>query len=256
MLAPLVRDLNAAELPVLEAHGLSMWGYSVLVALDRSAIRTQAALAEAIGADKTRIIAILDELQQNGLIERVADPEDRRARLLAITKKGRRVKEATQTAIQRGEERWLGTLSASDRATFLRVIQELSGPTSSSPGCATPSRWQTSVRRIGSTSPARSSSVPARMAAASCASSANPSSASRLMTSPAESSVNSRSTMRSALAATRAWKLTCPSVEERTSLSRKSATAATSSTAVGRPYSQLTSGRLPPADPADPTRFR
>jgi DNA-binding MarR family transcriptional regulator len=127
MLAPLARDMIAAELPVLEANGVSMWGYSVLVALDRSAIRTQAALAEAIGADKTRIIAILDELQDKGLIDRVADPEDRRARLLAITKAGRKVKEATQTAIQRGEERWLGTLSADDRATFLRILQELSG---------------------------------------------------------------------------------------------------------------------------------
>ena len=126
MLAPLVRDMIAAELPVLETHGLSMWGYSVLVALDRSAIRTQAALADAIGADKTRIIAILDELQQNGLIERAADPEDRRARLLAITKEGRRVKEATQAAIQRGEERWLGTLSDTDRAVFLRVLEQLS----------------------------------------------------------------------------------------------------------------------------------
>src|ERR1700760_3940310 len=127
MLAPLIRAMIAAELPVLEAHGLSMWGYSVLVALDRSAIRTQAALADAIGADKTRIIAILDELQDKGLIERMADPDDRRARLLAITKAGRKVKEATQTAIQRGEERWLGALSADDRATFLRILQELSG---------------------------------------------------------------------------------------------------------------------------------
>jgi DNA-binding MarR family transcriptional regulator len=131
MLAPLVRDMVAAELPVLEAHGVSMWGYSVLVALDRSAIRTQAALAEAIGADKTRIIAILDELQDKGLIERVADPEDRRARLLAITKEGRRLKDAVQTEIQRGEERWLGTLSGPDRATFLRILQELSGLDSS-----------------------------------------------------------------------------------------------------------------------------
>jgi DNA-binding MarR family transcriptional regulator len=126
MLAPLIREMIAAELPVLQTHGLSMWGYSVLVALDRSAIRTQTALAEAIGADKTRIIAILDELQQSGLIERVADPEDRRARLLAITKEGRRVKEAAQAAIQRSEERWLGTLSATDRAAFLRVLQQLS----------------------------------------------------------------------------------------------------------------------------------
>lgn len=131
MLAPLIRDMIAAELPVLAAHGVSMWGYSVLLALDRSAIRTQAALAEAIGADKTRIIAILDELQQNGLIERVPDPEDRRARLLEITKEGRRRKDAVQAAIQTGEERWLGTLSASDRATFLRVLQELSGVESS-----------------------------------------------------------------------------------------------------------------------------
>ena len=131
MLAPLMRDMIAAELPVLEANGVSMWGYSVLVALDRSAIRTQAALAEAIGADKTRIIAILDELQAKGLIERVADPEDRRVRLLAITKEGRKVKDATQAAIQRGEERWLGTLSAPDRAVFLRVLQELSGLDSS-----------------------------------------------------------------------------------------------------------------------------
>ena len=126
MLAPLVRDMIAAELPVLETHGLSMWGYSVLVALDRSAIRTQAALADAIGADKTRIIAILDELQDKGLIERAADPQDRRARLLEITTEGRRVKEATQAAIQRGEERWLGTLSATDRAVFLRVLEQLS----------------------------------------------------------------------------------------------------------------------------------
>src|SRR5213595_2232723 len=126
MLAPLLRETTAAELPVLKANGLSMWGYSVLVALDRSAIRTQAALADAIGADKTRIIAILDELQDKGLIERVADPEDRRARLLAITREGRRVKDATQAAIQRGEERWLGTLSAGDRASFLRILQELS----------------------------------------------------------------------------------------------------------------------------------
>jgi hypothetical protein len=36
------------------------------------------------------------------------------------------VKEDTEAAIQRGEERWLGTLSATDRAVFLRVLQQLS----------------------------------------------------------------------------------------------------------------------------------
>jgi DNA-binding MarR family transcriptional regulator len=126
MLAPLVRELINAELPVLEAHGLSMWGYIVLSALDRSPVRSQAALADAIGADKTRIIATLDELQERGYIERRPDPDDRRVRLLALTESGRAVRDAAQAAIQRGEERWLGRLSANDRRVFLRILRQLS----------------------------------------------------------------------------------------------------------------------------------
>jgi DNA-binding MarR family transcriptional regulator len=126
MLAPLIRELMAAEMPVLNEHGLSMWGYTVLLALDESPVRTQAALAEAIGADKTRIIPVLDELQEQGYIERRADPDDRRVRLLEITDSGRAIKDNVQTAIQRNEERWLQTLSPDDRRVFLRVLQQLS----------------------------------------------------------------------------------------------------------------------------------
>lgn len=125
MLAQLARQTVAAEQPVLAAHGLSMWGYIVLSALDRSPIRTQAALADAIGADKTRIIPTLDELQEHGYIERIPDPDDRRARLLAITESGRSIKDAVQVAIQHGEEHWLGQLSASDRDVFLRALRQL-----------------------------------------------------------------------------------------------------------------------------------
>jgi DNA-binding MarR family transcriptional regulator len=125
MLHPLLRDLVAAELPILAAHDLSMWGYVVLNALDRSPVRTQTALAEAIGADKTRIIGTLDELQQRGYIERRPDPDDRRVRLLEITPAGRAVKNAVQSDIQRGEERWLAELTAEERKVFLRVIERL-----------------------------------------------------------------------------------------------------------------------------------
>lgn len=128
MLAPLLRDMAAAELPVLAAHDLTMWGYAVLCALDGGPVRSQAALAEAIGADKTRIIRDLDALQSRGFIERHPDPEDRRVRLLAITAAGGRVKDAAQTEIQRGEERWLGVLDAGERRTFLRVLDLLSRP--------------------------------------------------------------------------------------------------------------------------------
>jgi DNA-binding MarR family transcriptional regulator len=88
-------------------------------------MRTQAALAAAIGADKTRIIPTLDELQHRGFIERRPDPADRRVRLLAITETGRELKAAAQTEIQRGEERWLGELTAEERRTFLRVLERL-----------------------------------------------------------------------------------------------------------------------------------
>ncbi|TFV54938.1 MarR family transcriptional regulator [Mycobacterium sp. PS03-16] len=127
LLAPLLRDLAAAEVPILEQHGLTMWQYSVLVALDRAPMRTQAALAEAINADKTRIIPTLEELQRRGYIERHPAPDDRRVRLLAITEAGRTVKDAAQIDIQRGEHRWLSRLPADDRATFLRLLQQLAG---------------------------------------------------------------------------------------------------------------------------------
>jgi DNA-binding MarR family transcriptional regulator len=124
-MAPLVRELVAAEEPVLAAHGLTMWGYIVLCALDRGEVRTQAALAEAINADKTRIIRTLDDLQHDGHIDRVPDPEDRRARLLRITEQGRRLKDAAQTEIQRGEERWLGVLGAEERRVFLGALRRM-----------------------------------------------------------------------------------------------------------------------------------
>ena len=125
MLAPLLRELIAAEEPVLAAHGVTMWAYVVLSALDRSPSRTQAALADAIGADKTRIIRTLDDLQRRGYIEREPDPDDRRVRLLAITARGRAVKRAVQQEIQRGEERWLGELTAEERTVFLRSLRRL-----------------------------------------------------------------------------------------------------------------------------------
>jgi DNA-binding MarR family transcriptional regulator len=126
MLGPLLRSLVAAEMPVLAARGVSMWGYVVLSTLDDGPVRTQAALAEAIGADKTRIIGTLDELQEAGLISRTPDPDDRRARLLAITDKGRRLRRAVQAEIQRGENRLLAALSPADRRAFLRALETLS----------------------------------------------------------------------------------------------------------------------------------
>jgi DNA-binding MarR family transcriptional regulator len=125
MVARLARALIEAERPVLAAHELPMWGYIVLSALRDEPMRTQAALARAIGADKTRIISVLDDLQERGLIEREPDPADRRVRLLRLTAAGRRLHGAVRSAIRRQEEQLLGELPAADREAFLRTLQRL-----------------------------------------------------------------------------------------------------------------------------------
>lgn len=114
------------EQPILERNNLSMWGYAVLSRLGEEPPRTQAAFAESIGADKTRIIGVLDELQDRGLIERRPDPDDRRARLLSITVAGHRLQTRVQHEIQRAEQRLLGQLSRGDREAFLRALDVLS----------------------------------------------------------------------------------------------------------------------------------
>ncbi|AUI59447.1 MarR family winged helix-turn-helix transcriptional regulator [Amycolatopsis sp. BJA-103] len=126
MLGGLMRRLMTAETPVLAEHGLTMWGYVVLSALDDGPVRTQAALAKAIGADKTRIIGTLDTLQEGGLITREPDPKDRRVRLLGITEDGRAARRSAQSRIQEQEERLLDQLPATDRKAFLRAALALS----------------------------------------------------------------------------------------------------------------------------------
>lgn len=126
MLHPVFQLLIAAELPVLESHGVSMWGYTVLTALDESPVRTQAALASSIGADKSRIIGTLDELQEAGLITRTPDPDDRRVRLLSITEKGRKIRRAVKADIAAKEEQILARLDPADREGFVRALETLS----------------------------------------------------------------------------------------------------------------------------------
>jgi DNA-binding MarR family transcriptional regulator len=126
MIGPLGRTLLALEAPILQAHGLAMWAYAVLLHLGEQPVRTQTALADAIGADKTRIIKILDDLTARGLIRRWPDPADRRVRLLSITEEGRVLRDATQAAIQAAEEDVLRRLTPVERETFLTALRKLS----------------------------------------------------------------------------------------------------------------------------------
>jgi len=125
MFVPLARALVARTQPVLEDYDLSMWGYLVLTVLVEQPVRTQAALAQAINADKSRIIGVLDDLQQRGLIERRPDTADRRVHLLWLTPAGDKLRRSAEAAIRASEEDVLAALPATDREAFLRSLKAL-----------------------------------------------------------------------------------------------------------------------------------
>ena len=113
--ARVTRRLAAAEHPVLDRYGLSMWQYIVLTHLAKEAARTQLALAQAIGYDKTRLIALLDDLERRALIVRAPDPTDRRARTIALTQSGAQLHAVTQRDIHAIEDQLLNALQITER---------------------------------------------------------------------------------------------------------------------------------------------
>lgn len=121
----LSRALVRAEGPILAERGLTMWAYVVLSRLAEEPSDSQGALADAVGADRTRIIAVLDDLQARGLITRDPDPADRRTRLVAITPAGARLRDDTRRAIQRNEQQLLGVLTTDEQVAFLRAVERL-----------------------------------------------------------------------------------------------------------------------------------
>jgi DNA-binding MarR family transcriptional regulator len=125
MLMPLTRALIEAERPILAANGITMWAYAVLSGLRSRPTRSQAAVADAIGGDKTRLIPVFDDLQARGLISRERDPDDRRAYLLALTTAGAALHDKVQREIQRSELRLLGRLSKPEQERFIEMLQVL-----------------------------------------------------------------------------------------------------------------------------------
>jgi MarR family transcriptional regulator, organic hydroperoxide resistance regulator len=119
------RNLGEAEGPVLAEHGLSMWQYVVLSALAAGAAPSQLVLAQQIHYDKTRLITLLDGLEADGLVTRAPDPADRRARVVRLTRAGRRRHSAIRAQIRAMEERKLTGLSPEERRVLRSALAHL-----------------------------------------------------------------------------------------------------------------------------------
>jgi len=125
MFAWVTRRLGSAEEPLLAAAGMTMWEYVVLSRLARGPVPNQLTLARQVGHDKTRLIKLLDGLQDRGLIERAPDPSDRRSHTVAITAEGRKLQRSARTAIRKMEDDILGALTASERRALLTALPKL-----------------------------------------------------------------------------------------------------------------------------------
>ena len=100
-------------------------GYQVLASSGREGPRTQLALAQQLGLDRTVMTYLLDDLQKAGLVERRLNPTDRRARRVQLTEAGRERLCALQTRLHGAEERLLDQLSPDERATLRDLLHRL-----------------------------------------------------------------------------------------------------------------------------------
>lgn len=115
----------ASELArAFEPLGITPRGHAVLAAA-MTGSHTQKQLAELVGVDKTTMVVTLDELEAAGLAKRVASPNDRRARVVEVTKAGERKVGSADALSKRVQEDVLASLDRIDGATLLDGLCEL-----------------------------------------------------------------------------------------------------------------------------------
>jgi len=83
----LARRFDVALKPV----GLTNGQFSLLMALNRPAPPPMAPVAQLLAMDRTTLTAALKPLERNGLVQIIANPNDRRNRLLLLTSRGQKV---------------------------------------------------------------------------------------------------------------------------------------------------------------------
>lgn len=116
----LTTELTAA----LECSGISPREHSVLATAMTGAY-TQTELARIVGLDKTTMVVTLDDLEAQGLAERRPSSNDRRVRVIVVTKAGERKVGEAEAILDRVQDDVLGALPAQERKVFVRALGRL-----------------------------------------------------------------------------------------------------------------------------------
>lgn len=102
--------------------GLSPRAWGVLSTLVESGPLTQIELATRMAIDRTAMVYLLDELEDQALVERVRSPRDRRAFLIHLTESGREAQRRAAAALDGVAETLLTPLAAAERRQLVDLL--------------------------------------------------------------------------------------------------------------------------------------
>lgn len=85
----------------------------------------QATLAEVISLDRATVGGLVDRLEAKGLVQRIVDPDDRRARRLYLTPRGRVLLKQLRPKLVRVTERMLEPLEPHERDLLLDLLERI-----------------------------------------------------------------------------------------------------------------------------------
>ena len=118
------------SLEALAPLGLGVKAVGAMTVLEAEGPLSQRRLAERQGIDRTTMVAVVDELERLGAVERRRDPGDRRANALRLTATGKRLLARARTAVAAAEEAFLAPLPEPERQRLRAALRALveSGP--------------------------------------------------------------------------------------------------------------------------------
>jgi DNA-binding MarR family transcriptional regulator len=127
LLAKLHQRWAAESATVLRDSGLGLTGvhFGALTIVHAGGPMSQQELGELIGKDRTSVVAIVDDLEGEGLVERRRNPTDRRAYALEVTRRGEDWLERARPVLAGVEDRLLATLDEDERAALVERLQRI-----------------------------------------------------------------------------------------------------------------------------------
>jgi DNA-binding MarR family transcriptional regulator len=99
--------------------------FVVLTSLAEQGPASQAALGRRLWIDRSDLHAILNDLQQRGLIARVRDEQDRRRNVVELTRAGRTTLARLDKRVDAAQDALVAPLSAADRRQLLRLLERI-----------------------------------------------------------------------------------------------------------------------------------